>query len=294
MKTLILALLVSFTAVAQDDVARELKRFENVEGTIPRLEAFSQVYLGLPYGAGGPLGEGPTGRYDQDPLWRFDTYDCTTFVETMLSLAHARTPEEFQAHMREIRYENGVIGYVERNHDPSLNWIPNNIANGYLTDLTRTLAPASVVKVASALIDWPRHYRMKKMEELRVFDVPRSELPARLEEWRQEGERLGAIPSTLDYIPVDWIVQQNPSMLARIPNGSVVNMVRPNWDLTDIIGTHMNVSHQGLVFQRGGRTWLRHASSTGTNNVREELFLEYLKKYVGHPTLKGIHVMGVQ
>lgn len=293
MKTLLLALLFSLPVFAQEDVARELQRAETVQGTIARLEQFSKNYLGLPYGYNGPLGEGATGRYDQDPLWRFDVYDCTTYVETMISLAHSATPEEFQSHMREIRYERGVIDYFARNHFTSLQWIPNNIQNGYLKDITRDLVPASVIKVARALNDQPRHYRAKKLEELRVFDVPREALPSRLEEWQEEGSRLPALWTELDYIPVDWIVA-NPAPLARIPNGSVVNFVRPNWDLTASIGTHLNISHQGLIFQRAGKTWMRHASLTAPHTVREELFIDYLRKFVGHATLKGIHLMSVQ
>lgn len=212
MKALIVLLFVSFTVFAQDDIARELNRHSDVSGTIARLDAFSKDYLGLPYGDGGPLGEGPAGRYDQDPLWRFDTYDCTTFVETMISLAHAHSPQDFQDHMRDIRYANGVIDYVQRNHFPSRDWIPNNIANGYLTDLTPQLVAPEQIKLASALIDLPNHYRMKQMEELRVFDLPRAELPNRLQEWRAEGEHLTAEVANLNYIAIDWLVN-HPEVL---------------------------------------------------------------------------------
>ncbi len=290
MKRWIALWLISLSLWAQTQVSSELARHSNVVGTVARLEAFSGTYLGLPYGDGGPLGEGPEGRYDQDPLYRFDTFDCTTFVETMTALALSETPEEFEDHLREIRYENGVIDYVTRNHFPSLQWIPHNIANGYWRDVTRELVEPKQIKVARALINLPRHYEMKKLEELRVFDIPSSELPARLLEWQQEGSRLRATEATLDYIAIDWLVN-NSQILTKIPSGSVVNFVRPNWDLTAVIGTHMNVSHQGLIFQRNGKTWLRHASVSGDKRVKEELFLDYIRKFVGHATLKGVHFM---
>jgi hypothetical protein len=69
--------------------------------------------------------------------------------------------------------------------------------------------------------------------------------------------------------------------------------VRPNWDLTESIGTHMNVSHQGLIFQFRNGTYLRHASNSGTKKVMDIPLLDYLKKFENHPTLKGIHLMEV-
>jgi len=292
MKTFFLLLILSLGAFAQEDIAIELKRYANVQGKARRLEAFSRAYLGKPYGLNGPLGEGSEGRYDQDPLWRFDTFDCTTYVETMLALALAQSPQEFEQHMLDIRYENGHIDYVTRNHFTSLQWVPNNIANGYLTDLTHRLAPKGVVQLARAEINQPGWYAMKAFKDLRVFDVAPDALAARWEEWKAEGTRLNIEEASISYIPIDWIAA-NPAFLRTIPHGSVINFVRPNWDLTSSAGTHLNVSHQGFVFQHSGQTWLRHASPSGTQTVREEPLLDYLRKYVNHPTLKGIHLMGL-
>ena len=292
MKTLLLLLIFSFSAFAQSDIAQELARAAKEHNNIRRLEVFSRNYLGKPYGLNGPLGEGADGRYDQDPLWRFDTFDCTTYVETMMALALARTPVEFETHLRDIRYEDGRIDYLARNHFTSLQWVPNNIANGYLVDLTQRLAPKGVMRVARAQINQPGWYAKKKLTDLRAFDVTPEALSMRWDEWKAEGTRLAIEEATINYIPIDWVVP-NPAFLKTIPNGSIVNFVRPNWDLTETAGTHLNVSHQGFIFQHAGQTWLRHASPSGTQTVREELLLDYLRKYVNHPTLKGIHLMGM-
>ncbi|MBY0515637.1 MAG: DUF1460 domain-containing protein [Bacteriovoracaceae bacterium] len=292
MKIFLFLLTLSLGAWAQVDIDNELAHHTSLNGTIARLDAFSSDYIGLPYGDGGPLGEGAQGRYDQDPLWRFDTFDCTTFVETMISLALSSNADEFQLHMREIRYADGRVDYVSRNHFPSRDWIPNNIQNGYLEDLTHQLVDPQNILTARALIDLPRHYQMKKLDELRVFDIPQRELTLRLEEWRAEGLNLKAEYATLDYIAIDWLVK-HPEVLRKIPHGSIVNFVRPNWDLTSVAGTHMNVSHQGFIFQVNGITMLRHASSGGDKHVRQEPFMDYIKKFVGHATLKGVHFMGI-
>jgi hypothetical protein len=96
--------------------------------------------------------------------------------------------------------------------------------------------------------------------------------------------------SQLEYLPINTLVAK-PNVLKLIPNGTVVNFVRPNWDLTDTLGMHINVSHQGLIFQRKQGPILRHASTTGL--VTEIALLDYLKKYVDHPTMKGIHLLKV-
>lgn len=280
-------------ASADDQAANLLQRYAAVADLEARVEAFSRHFLALPYGDGGPLGEGPLGRYDQDPLFRFDTFDCTTYVETVLALAHARSASDFARHMDDIRYENGVVDYVTRNHFPSLQWVPNNIRNGYFRDITRDLAPASVVKVARALINLPRHYSFMSEDLLRVPNLSAAERTQRVLEWRAEGQRLSAQEATLDYVPVDWIMQ-NTAWLQNIPSGTVVNMVRPNWDLTHLIGTHMNVSHQGFVIRRGGKVLLRHASSTGAKLVTEVPLVDYLRPFVGHATLKGVHFLALE
>lgn len=297
MKAIFLLVGIAFAsqvwASAQDDAAELLQRFSGVSGIASRIDAYTKSFLGLPYGVGGPLGEGPQGRYDQDPLYRFDTFDCTTFVETVVALAHSTEVQDFESRMDEIRYENGVIDYVTRNHFPSLQWIPNNIHNGYFRDVTRQLAPTQAISIASALIDLPRHYSFMKADMLRVANLTPAEREVRAQEWRDEGLRLTAQQASLAYVSINWILQ-NPQWLQRIPHGTIINFVRPNWDLTATAGTHMNVSHQGFVIRHGNQVLLRHAASSGNKRVSEVPFLEYLKPFVNHPTLKGIHLLAVE
>ncbi len=293
LKLVLPLLLASATvwATTPEEVAKVLSRHAEVTDTIKRVDLYSQSFLGLPYGAGGPLGEGPDARYDQDPLYRFDTFDCTTYVETVVALAHSQDVPEFLRHIDEIRYENGVVDYTTRNHFPSLDWIPNNIANGFFTDITRVLAVPGTVRVASAVIDKPNYYRFLTEASLRVIGLTSEERAQRVEEWRQEGARFSPETATLDYVPIDWIAA-NPKWLDRVPHGVVVNFVRPNWDLTHVAGTHMNVSHQAFLVRKDGKLMMRHAPSAG-QNVTEVLFLDYVRRFVGHATLKGVHFLAI-
>lgn len=296
MKSIIFAaiLLVSFASAfaGPTEEARDLlNKYRQVSGLVTRVEAFSNEFIGLPYGNGGPLGEGPDGRYDQDPLYRFDTFDCTTYVETVLSLAHAGDVEDFERRMDEIRYENAVVDYVTRNHFPSLDWVPNNIMNGLFFDPTADLVPAGVLRVARATVDKPNYYAFLKADMLRVSGLTPAEREVRAQEWRQEGARFTPVVATLNYVPVDWVVA-NPQWLQNLRSGMVVNFVRPNWDLRHLIGTHQNVSHQGFIIRQGNQIFLRHASTSG--KVAQVLFLDYLRPFVGHATLKGVHFLTPQ
>lgn len=250
----------------------------------------SKTFLGLPYGKGGPLGEGPEGRYDQDPLYRFDTFDCTTFVETIMALALSRDVNEFESRLDHIRYKDGVVDYFSRNHFTDLQWIPFNIENGYMSELTYEVAKSSEIQIAEALINYPAWVLSHKINQIIVPEATLEEKERLLEELKSRAGEFSPEVARLPYISIAQIVAK-PSLLKKIPSGTVVNFVRPNWDLTQVAGTHQNISHQGFLFRIKNVLYLRHASTTGF--VEEVPFLTYLKRFQNHPTLKGIHLMKV-
>lgn len=295
MKTFILIwgafLLISNTWAT--DIDSILRQFDSISSTEERLNKFSETYLGLPYGLNGPLGEGPSAPYDQDPLYRFDTFDCTTFVETMMALALSTTENEFIHHLNQIRYKDGTIDYSFRNHFPSLDWVPNNISNGYLEEINEKIVSRSEILVARTIIDKPAYYNFLKVSDLRLYDATtEAEKLLRVEQWHREGDKFSPEEATIDYIPINTLVNR-PALLNKIPHGTVVNFVRPNWDIRHLQGTRMNVSHQGFLFIKNKKLILRHASS-GDKFVVEVPFLDYLKKFYNHATLKGIHLMRVR
>jgi hypothetical protein len=293
MRYLFILLLLPVLAVAspREEASRHLNSLKKVDSPIKRLELFSQKFLGLPYGKNGPLGEGESARYDADPLYRFDTFDCTTFVETMVSLALSKDIESFEENMNRIRYANAEVGYLTRNHFPSLQWIPNNIQNGYFVELNERVLPLRSQKIAQATIDLPGWLLKLGPNTIQGRELSDEEKEIRVQELRDLAPSFTANQATLDYLAIDDLVK-SPKLLDKIPNGAIVNFVRPNWDLTQAAGTHMNVSHQGFLFRKGKTLYLRHASTTGL--VKEEVFSIYLKKFVGHKTLKGIHLLGLK
>jgi hypothetical protein len=265
-------------------------RFNQETDDSVRLELISRIFLNYPYGKGGPLGEGENGKYDQDPLYRFDTFDCTTYVETIMALALSRSTDEFEDLLKNIRYENGEIDYLKRNHFTDLQWIPANIENGVFSELTYDVGSQADVLIAEALINFPGWLLSHKVEQLKVPSASNQELEVLLRELKEESRNFRAQTAKVPYLSINELLQR-PDLLEKIPSGTVVNFVRPNWDLTSSAGTHQNISHQGFLFRIKGSLYLRHASTTG--KVEELPLAEYLKRFLNHPTLKGIHLLKI-
>src|SRR5262245_57129651 len=73
-----------------------------------RLGMVSERFLGTPYRQG-PLGEGPEGEFDRDPVVDFKEADCTTFLEQTMALAIEGDLTAAKATLQKIRYKNGEI-----------------------------------------------------------------------------------------------------------------------------------------------------------------------------------------
>jgi hypothetical protein len=257
---------------------------------VDRLDYFSAQFLGLPYGVNGPLGEGESGRYDQDPLYRFDTFDCTTFVETVTSLARSSSLDQFENTMNRIRYRNGVVDYLERKHFPAMQWIPQNIQDGFFTEANPLVLPFDRIHLATNTNDFGNWLRFARPSVIQVSGIDETARLALLKELQSEATNYQPIKVSIDYLSIQDLVS-NPDLLTRIPSGTVINFVRPNWNLADKIGTNLLVSHQGFIFQRNGTTYLRHASSGAEKKVVEVPLIDYLRAVSPDSTLKGIHLL---
>ncbi|MBD5400647.1 DUF1460 domain-containing protein [bacterium] len=82
----------------------------------PRAYNIGDEYLGAKYILD-PLGE--ASGYDPDPLIRFDAFDCTTFVETVLAGGDENK-------LTKIRYADGRVDWRMRNHFIETDWLQNN------------------------------------------------------------------------------------------------------------------------------------------------------------------------
>ena len=97
-----------------------------------RIDAISARLLGHPYDAN-PLGGGPDSS--ETLTISLEGFDCVTYVETVLALAHARSVEEFVSSVRRMRYDRGIIDWFHRNHY-MINWAEKNEKRGLIRNIT--------------------------------------------------------------------------------------------------------------------------------------------------------------
>jgi Protein of unknown function (DUF1460) len=210
-----------------------------------RLLVSSERFLGTPYGFS-PLGEGE--GVDPDPRLRFDSVDCLTFVEETMALALARRPEEVLPLLDSIRYRQGTPNYVSRKHLMEADWLPGNAEAGYVRDVTLALGGKDAVKAEKVLVSTS-------------WESPAAQALALPESVRATGR------FTLGLLPLSHVTGHARSF----PSGTVLLVVRE-----DGPNRITRVSHLGLVVQREGKTYLRHATSVGPKAVVDEELAHFL------------------
>lgn len=229
-----------------------------------------------------PLGDGSFSGLSPGPLYRFDGFDCTTFVETVMALALSSSVEQFRHKMNQIRYRHGEVSYATRNHFPSIDWIPNNTRAGFVSDITN--------RVAAAKTRWSQTW----IEKGEWF---RRKGPQFEEVGRQFKTELGRIP----YISKEDLLAY-PQLLERIPSGTIFHVVRPNWNLKSTIGTQLDVSHMGFLIRENGVLYMVHASNGASRDGSDEskrVKKEPLRNYVGRvmmgsPSTAGINLLEIR
>jgi hypothetical protein len=262
---------------------------------IDRIVWISNHFKGAPYRLGA-LGEGSKARYDQFPRYRVDAFDCDTYVNTVLALALANSVDMFKQCNAFNRYKNGEVSYINRNHFTSIDWNKNNQQRGVLLDITLSIHNSkhqSVAQFAKAIIDKPNWYAHKTLKVIRLFNTTSSINQNRLAELKSKGHSLGITLSKIPYIPLATLFLPNGEpdlyLFSQIPNGSVIEIVRPNWDLRSQIGTALNVSHLGFAIRIKDQLYFREASSH-EGKVIDVPLIGYLKEAQNSPTIKGINI----
>lgn len=205
-----------------------------------------EKYLGVKY-INDPLGEEKAP--DTDPLIRFDAFDCVTFVET--SLADGDVEK-----LTKIRYKNGEINFLNRNHFASSDWMQNNkdIVKNVSADYGKTA-------VRTAIID--KQNWLKKTHNMDV-QVPKQRID-------------------IEYIPYADITD----ILPKEP--LIVLFVVDNPKIIDKIGSDLVVLHMGFLLPNGK---LRHASRQ-YGRVLDVDFKEYVQERAKNRKNIGIALLEI-
>jgi hypothetical protein len=217
----------------------------------PRAGEATAPFVTAPYLAS-PLGEGD-GR-DPDPRLRLDAFDCMTFVETAVALGSASSVEQAAAALDDVRYRRGRPSLAARNHEVLSQWIPANVAKGWIADATVAAAGPLARRVEQT-------YTAESWALVRASGRAIAGLP-----W----DRLPVGRFAIDVVPPADV----PAVAPRLPHGALVFVVR-----ADAPGRATRITHAGLLVRgpRGPR--VRHAtSSRRVRRVIEEPLAVFVRR----------------
>lgn len=261
-----------FFEMSPPEIARTLEAIRRENPDLPgRIAAVSARFLGTPYKLG-PLGEGADGEFDRDPLMSLQAADCTTFVEETLALALRPDLEQAAAVLQSIRYRDARISYAARNHFPETDWLPNNIAAGFLKDITRQVAGGKVGYVRKR-ISKRAWYAAKTTRDLEGFpEQSPQQAQARLARLQALGRKFEDQTAAVAYVPLADV----PARLDRIPSGTVACLVRE-----DRPDKPVAITHQMFIIDKGGMRYVRHAASG--KSVEDVPAGEYFSRFASSP-----------
>lgn len=95
------------------------------------------------------LGEFPFEIYDAEPIFSIDRGDCVVFSEHTYAMALAYDWQSFFTFLQRIRYKNGEISFLTRNHYTLADWDVNN--SWLLHDITEEIGLGKTEKVTEKI-----------------------------------------------------------------------------------------------------------------------------------------------
>ena len=116
-----------------------------------RIDVLSRCFLGLPYTTDLLIGSVETPELFTISL---DSFDCVTYVETVLALSRASSVDEFVDWLRKIRYSDGRVQWERRNHYMT-GWIRNNVRIGAVRRVSANVRPVAKQRTLDGLPGLP-------------------------------------------------------------------------------------------------------------------------------------------
>jgi hypothetical protein len=274
------ALAASF--LLEQQVNQLIYSVENLP-TQQRIAQISQYFLGASYMLE-PLGEGTSGQFNQEPLYRLDAFDCETYVDTVLALTFSNNFQQFQYIIKKIRYKNGIVSFLTRTHFPNADWIPNNIDNGYIQPITASIASNQNTAIAYVYLNRKNWYQQLSADRIKIPGLTVQEKISKLNQLHALANKVKNSEASIVYIPVSKFFiedQPNLNLFEKIPQSSLIFFVIHDPTLIEKIGTQMNISHMGFVIWKQGQPYLRAASSL-KGKIIDLPLINYLHYYANH------------
>ncbi len=279
--------------VGAAEVAPTVEPLASLRATPPgaplatRLEIVSARLLGARYLLD-PAGEGDQGTIDRDPLLPLDRFDCQTYVETVLALALAKTTESVVPTLVALRYRDAKTDFGARLHFPDIDWIPENERRGVIRNITALVAGSHALATARTTITRAAWLRALPNNPTQARNAFLRDSPGALAELERLARAARSESAAIEYIPKAAL--GDTELLARIPSGALVFIIRPMSSMFGNVGSRQNVAHVGFAIRTREGLMYRHASSTRRMAVVDRPMTEYLAAMGRTKTFAGIAV----
>lgn len=283
----------SSTLIAQspDQTGRELLQATKNLPFEQKIESLSSTFIGKPY-QHEPLGEGPNGQYNQEDFYRFDQFDCETYVNTVIALSKAHDLPEFKRNIKDITYTGKNVNFRNRAHFPDADWVPYHIQKGTLQEITAAVAGPNNIATAKNYLDRKNWYQNLTLERIKIPGLNPSQQSAKLQQLKSEAQHVQNTFVSILYIPLNKLFingQPNLAIFNRIPNTAIILLIVNDPNLKQKIGTNLNVSHMGFVIWKDQQLFLRAASSL-KKQVIDLPLINYLQNSLATGKIKGIAI----
>lgn len=227
-----------------------------------RLERASAAFFDLPY-KDDAVGEGRSGTVDHRPVFRFDGFDCQTYVETSLALAAARSGSDFRSRVLALRYLDSQVDFARRNHLTRPQWIVHNIAAGLIRNVTAAVAGDTPTRQETRQFDVGNWFDKLGPSRLHGFQDDAAGQEERLAQIRRAWTGSRSVLFDTPVIPFSAVartgepfpggtkargLQVNTPLLERLPNGAILMLSSETW------------IHLALAVRHRGEWTLCHAS----------------------------------
>lgn len=247
------------------NLLEESKRYSQADDVVSYL---AKKFVGIPYVAN------TLEVNDEEQLVvNLRQMDCTTYVETVVSLALCVqngqfTYQDYINALRNLRYRNGVIdGYGSRLHYFS-DWIDNNENMGFVKEVQSPNPPFSAIQVLNLdfMSKHPHSYKALRISPYLVEEIRETEISL-------NGKKM-------NYIPKSSLA--NTSLLRKvIRSGDILAIV------TNVKG--LDIAHLGIALWRKDGLHMLHASSKQGRVVEDN---NTLRTYLnGNKSFLGIRVL---
>ncbi len=194
------------------------------------------------------LGEFPYGKYDDDPIYCLSRSDCVTFSEHSFAAAMSDDWWSYLRTLQRIRYRDGIVSMVTRNHYTIADWIPNN--SFLFEDITARLGEGKAAVPLHQVCKRTKFFKNKGVE----VDIP-------------------------DEVVADFYIPKEnlPQVLGELQGADFVNIIRGN-EKSQYAG------HVGMIaIADDGTVDFLHSTPP---TVREQPIMEYLNSSERHLGVK--------